>query len=268
MKNDPILAALEQLNGADSAGIAKGLAAKSNLVSAKAAKMAGDRLLTELIPQLSTAFERFMRGNDRGCAALMAIARTLVLLDCDDAELYRRGIRHVQMEGSFGPPVDAASELRAICAMGLANTRDPNKMRDIVNLLGDPEWLARGGAARALATVGSDAAAMVLRFKALTGDKEPDVLCDCLRASLALEGAEALPLVQLHLAARDPAFRDAAIHALGESRREDALEILKELHGRSVDAELKETILLAIRAGRTEEGMKFVTFIESGSLPE
>lgn len=268
MKNDPILAALEKLTDADPAGIAKGLAAKSNLVAAKAAKIAGERLLTELIPQLSDAFERFLSKDDKGCAALMAVARTLVTLDCDNADLYRKGIRHVQMEGSWGPPVDAASELRAICAMGLANTRDPNKTRDLVNLLADPEWLARGGAARALAAAGSDAAAMVLRFKALTGDKEPEVLCDCLRASLALEGADALPLVQRYLNDRDPAFRDAAIHALGESRREDALEILKTLFRRTVDPELKETILLAIRAGRTEEGMKFVTFVESGSLPE
>jgi HEAT repeat protein len=268
MKNDPILAALEKLNDADAAGLAKGLAAKSNLVAAKAAKIAGERLLSELIPQLSAAFLRFLVKDDKGCAALMAIARTLVTLDCDDADLYRKGVRHVQMEGSFGPPVDAASELRAICAMGLANTRDPNKTRDLVNLLSDPEWLARGGAARALVTVGSDAAAMVLRFKALTGDKEPDVMCDCLRASLALEGADALPLVDRYLQSRDHAFRDAAILALGESRRDDALEILKGLYGRTVDRELKETILLAIRAGRTEEGMKFVTFIASGSLPE
>jgi HEAT repeat protein len=196
----------------------------------------------------------------------MAIARTLVTLDCDDADLFRKGIRHVQMEGSWGPPIDAASELRAICAMGLANTRDPNKTRDLVNLLADPEWLARGGAARALAAAGSDDAAMVLRYKNLTGDKEPDVLCDCLRASLALEGADALPLAQRWLAHKDPAFRDAAIHALGESRREDALEILKALHGRSTDPELKATIVLAIKAGRTEEGMKFVTFLESDGI--
>jgi hypothetical protein len=268
MKNDPILAAIEKLSDADTAGLAKGLAAKSNLVAAKAARIAGERLLGELIPQLSAAFDRFLQKDDRGCTALMAIGRSLVTLDCDDADLYRRGIRHVQMEGSFGPPVDAASELRAICAMGLANTRDPNKMRDLVNLLADKEWLARAGAARALAGVGSEAASMVLLFKGLTGDEEPEVLCDCLRALLALEGADALPVVKSYLPAKDAAMRDAAIHALGECRRVDALAVLTDLYRRTVNPELKETILLAIRTGRTEEGMKFVTFVESGSLPE
>jgi len=115
---------------------------------------------------------------------------------------------------------------------------------------------------------GTDGAAMVLRFKALIGDKEPDVMCDCLLASLGLEGAHALPLVNKYLNGQDPVLRDAAIHALGESGRADALEILTKLFHRATDPELKETILLAIRTGRTEEGMKFVTFIESGSLPE
>lgn len=268
MKNDPILATLEKLSSADTPGLAKGLAHKSNLVAAKAAKLAGERILTELVPPLSAAFYRFLAKEDKGCTALMAIARSLVTLECDDADLFRAGVRHVRMEPVWGGSVDVASELRAICAIGLANTRDPNKTRDLVQLLADPEWQARGGAARALASVGSDAAAMVLRFKNLLGDAEPDVICDCLRGSLALEGADALPLVQPYLSGRDAALRDAAVHALGESRRDDALEILKALHGRTADAELKATIILAIRAGRTEEGMKFVTFVESASNTE
>jgi len=268
MKNDPILNALEKLTPTDPAGLAKALTHKSNLVAAKAARIIGDNLLPDFIPQLSTAFERFLIKDDRGCAALMAIARAVVTLDCDDADIFRKGIRHVQMEGSFGPPIDAASELRAICAMGLANTRDPHKTRDVVTLLADPEVLARAGAARALAAIGSDAAAMVLRFKALTGDKEPEALCDCLRALLAIEGPEALPLVERYLSSKDEAKRDAAIHAMGESRRDDALQLLIALYNRSANPELKATILLAIKTGRTEEGMKFVTFIESASLPE
>jgi HEAT repeat protein len=268
MKNDPILTAIEKLSADDPAGLAKALAHKSNLVAAKAARLIGDHLLPNFIPPLSTAFERFLRKDDKGCVALMALARTLVTLDCDDAELFRKGIAHAQMEGTWGGSVDVASELRAVCAMGLANTRDPNKTRDIVNLLADPEFLARAGAARALAALGSDAAAMVLRFKALTGDKEPEALCDCLHALLSIEGPEALPLVERYLHSRDEAKRDAAIHALGESRRDDALQVLKDLYNRSANPELKATILLAIKTGRTEEGMKFVTFIESGSLPE
>jgi len=268
MKNDPILTAIEKLSSAEPVALAKGLESKSNLVAAKAARLIGERLLIEFIPQLTAAFQRFIEKGDKGCEALTAIARALVSLDCDNADCFRKGIRHVQMEASWGPAVDVAVELRAVCAMGLANTRDPRKTIDLVTLLADKEWVARGGAARALAVVGTESAAMVLRFKALTGDKEPEVICDCLHALLAVEGSEALPLAQQYLHSQDPARRDAAIHALGESRRDDALEVLRSLFSRSADPAVKEIILLAIRTGRTEEGMRFVTSVENGSLPD
>jgi HEAT repeat protein len=268
MKNDPILAALEKLNEADPAGLAQALESKSNLVAAKAARMIGEQLHPGFVPQLTRAFLRFLERGDKGCEALTAIARALVLLDCDDAELFRKGIRHVQREPTWGGSRDTAAEVRAISAMGLANTRCPDKARELVALLADSEWTARGGAARALAAVGSDAAAAVLRFKALIGDEEPEVLCDCLRALLSIEGADAMPLVERFARSRDEAVREAAVHALGESRREDAVELLKRIYEDSADPRLKSAVILALKASRTQAGMKFVTFVESGSLPE
>jgi HEAT repeat protein len=258
MQNDPILAAIDALNNADPATLRKGLESKSNLVAAKAAKIIGEQLSPAFVADLTRAFAHFLAKGDKGCTALTAIARTLVTLECDDADLYRKGVRHVQKEGTWGGSQDVAAELRAVCAMGLANTRDPNKVRDLVTLLADAEWTARGGAARALAAVGSDAAAAVLRFKVLMGDEEPEVFCDCLRGLIALEGAEALPVANKFAGSKDQAIREAAIHALGESRRDDAVEILKALYQRTVDREIKECIMLAIKASRTESGMTFI----------
>ncbi len=268
MKNDPILAALEQIDPANPASLAKALQSKSNLVAAKAAKIAGEQLYLELLPHLIRAFHRFLEKGDKGCAALTAISRALVLLDCDDADLFRKGVRHVQMEPVWGGSRDAAIEVRANSAMGLANTRDPHKTRDLVTLLADPESIARSGAARALAVVGSDAAAALLRFKALVGDEDPEVLSDCLRGVLALEGAEALAFTNRFLNSRDEIIREAAIHALGESRLDAAVEILKTLHEDTTSPAVKAAIILALKTARTEAGMKFVTFVESGSLPE
>jgi HEAT repeat protein len=269
MKNDPIVAAMERLSPDDPAGLAKALESKSNLVAAKAARIIGEGLLIGFLPGLSKAFLRFIdKGGDKGCAALIALSRALVVLDCDDADVFRKGIRHFQKEPVWGGSVDTAAEVRANCAMGLANTRNPNRTRDLVTLLADEEWAARAGAARALAAVGSDAAAAVLRFKVLVGDAEPDVFCDALRGLLSLEGAEVLPLAEHYLKSRDEAIRDAAIHALGESGRDDAVEVLKALYDRTTSAEIKATIILALKTSRTEAGMKFVTFVESQSLPE
>ena len=204
MKNDPVqsaLAALDDIPLRTAEGrkqIAKALASKSNLVAAKAARICGDAQWAELTDELVTAFDRFLkRGSelDKGCVALNAIARALYALDYDGVEFYLAGMRHVQMEPGWGGSSDTAAELRAVCAMGLASTTYPNKLRELVNLLVDQRVAGegRGGARHRRRWLG--AASLLLRFKALTGDKEPEVLADCFSGLLAVEGAEAVPLV-------------------------------------------------------------------------
>jgi hypothetical protein len=152
MKNDPIVEALARLDEIPlrtpegQRQIAKALAAKSNLVVAKAARIAGDALWTDLSEVLAGAFNRLLKRGaeaDKGCVALKAIARALFNFDYDSADLYLDGMRHIQMEAQYGGPIDTAAELRAICAMGLANTRFPGKLRALVDLLVDREWQAR-----------------------------------------------------------------------------------------------------------------------------
>lgn len=267
MKNDPIqnaLVALDEihLDAPDAKKhFSKALASKSNLIAAKAARIVGDAQLTDLSSDLATAFNRFLeKGSvgDKGCLALTAIARALVKLDYDDADLFRRGMKHVQMEGVWGGSEDTAAELRAVCATGLANSRDARKLRAMVELLTDREWPARAGAVRAIATVGSEAAALLLRFKALIGDREPEVLSECLTGLLEVDGAEALPLAASLVDSKDAAVREAAILALGASRRADALEYLKEKFGAVADRDTRKCILLALAGSRTESALGYL----------
>src|ERR1051325_3831837 len=46
---------------------------------------------------------------DKACAATTQIVNALYELDYVEPEVFLQGIHHVQMEGSFGPPVDAAA---------------------------------------------------------------------------------------------------------------------------------------------------------------
>ncbi|HKD05372.1 MAG TPA: HEAT repeat domain-containing protein [Bryobacteraceae bacterium] len=263
MKDDPIVAAIEGLDGADP-GTAEGrvrlekaLASKSNLVAAKAAKIADEARARDLVPKLAAAFDRFLQRGDKGCAALNALARALVNLDCDDDEVFRRGMKHVQMEPVWGGSEDVAAELRGICAMGFANTRTLRKVRYLVDLLADREWPARVGAARAIAAVGSETASVALRLKILVGDRQPDVIGECLSGLIGIDGADALPLADSIANSRDEALRDAAILAIGASRRDDAIGLLKARYDRSVNKELRECILLALRSARTDLAMKY-----------
>ncbi|MDE3197649.1 MAG: hypothetical protein KGN84_14970, partial [Acidobacteriota bacterium] len=55
--------------------------------------------------QLAAEFNRLLPKGakaDKGCVALTRMARALVEADYDDADLYRRGIGHVQMEPVWG----------------------------------------------------------------------------------------------------------------------------------------------------------------------
>jgi HEAT repeat protein len=275
MKNDPVetaLAGLDNIPLRSPQGqqqMAKALASKSNLVAAKAARIAGDSQWTELTEELAAAFERFLkRGSerDKGCTALNAIARALYSLDYDGVELYRAGMRHVQMEPVWGGSIDTAVELRAICAMGLASTAYAHKLRDLVDLLVDSEWQARVGAVRAIAAVGSEAAMLLLRFKALSGDKESDVLAECFGGLLAVEGAEALPLVTSFADGRNQEVREAAILALGASRRTDAIDWLKERFDGVAHMETRQCILLSLATSRTDPAIEFLlSVIRDGS---
>jgi HEAT repeat protein len=275
MKNDPVQSALAGLDDIPLhtpegwKQIAKALASKSNLVAAKAARIAGDAQWAELTEELVAAFDRFLKRGpeiDKGCVALIAIARALFNLDYDGVDLYLEGMRHVQLEPSWGGSSDTAVELRGVCAMGLASTTYPNKLRELVNLLVDREWQARAGAVRAVATIGSDAAMLLLRFKALSGDQEPEVLSDCFSGLLAVEGAEALPLVKSFADGRNQEVREAAILALGASRRADAVEWLKERFDGVAHLETRQCILLSLATSRTEAAVEFLLrVIRNGS---
>ena len=277
MKNDPVqsaLAGLDEVSLRTPEGrkqIAKALASKSNLVAAKAARIAGDAQWTELTDELLAAFRRFLKrggDGDKGCVALKAIARALFNFDYDGAEFYLDGMRHVQMEPGWGGSSDTAAELRAICAMGLANTRYPGKLRALVDLLVDREWQARAGAIRALAAVGSEAALLLLRFKALSGDREPELLADCFTGLLSAEGADAVPFVASFAVSKDEEISEAAILALGASRRADAIEWLQQRFQQIAQAETRQCILLSLATSRTAAAIDFLLELIGTGSPQ
>src|SRR5207245_7257397 len=115
----------------------------------------------------------------------------------------------------------------------------------LVDLLCDPEKPARIGAAQAVAYSETDAAYLLLRLKARLGDKEPEVISECFNGMLKLKPEEAVSFVAEFLDWHDFALQEAAILALGDSRRPAAWECLKASWEKTTNAELRETILMA-----------------------
>jgi HEAT repeat protein len=209
---------------------------------------------------LIATFVRLMRDPaklDPACKALNAIAEALVTLGESAPEAYFAGVRHIQKEGSFGPPVDVASKLRGLCARGLVRCAHPDALLEAVTLLADPEVPARVGAVQALADSGSPAAELVLRLKALQGD-DADVMGECFTALLAITPGRSVEFVANFLNAPSPAVIEAAALALGESRSAKALPLLQEAWNRHPRQALRKTILLAIALLRSDEAVAFL----------
>ena len=111
----------------------------------------------------------------------------------------------------------------------------------------DPAKDVRIAAAMAMGAVGSEAAGLLLRLKARIGDRDPDVLSECLSGLLAVNPRENLPFVAGFLEPGNAAHCEAAALALGKSRLPEALDPLKACWPRlCMFSEVGQQVLLAI----------------------
>ena len=234
---------------------------KSNHVAAAAASTAERMQAGALAQDLVEAFLELIKDpakRDPGCEALSAIAKALVSLGEPAAKVYFAGVHHVQMEGSFGPPIDAAASLRGLCAQGLARMAHPDALLECVNLLADKEVPARIGAIRAIADSGDIAGALLLRLKALLGDKEAEVIGESFAGLLRLAPAASLEFVARFLTSASEEIRERAALALGESRLAAAFPVLKEAWAGTAQAARRRTLLLSIAMLRLDEAVEFL----------
>jgi hypothetical protein len=232
------------------------LGGEGSLAVARAATLVGELGLAPLVPDLVAAFPRFFVDpvrTDPGCAAKTAIVLSLRRLEQDERALYRRAASHVQLEPVFGGRVDTALDLRGAAALALAESAGPDVLVDLAHLLADEEAPVRVSAARAVSVHGRDGGIPLLHLKALAGDPEPRVVTECLLALLRRDPG-ALPFVASFFDRGDAAAEAAAL-ALGESRRADALPVLRGFLDRGSRRGLVRVTLLAIAALRRDEAV-------------
>jgi HEAT repeat protein len=236
------------------------LADPSNFVAAEAAAIVGDANLADLAADLAAAFDRFMNDpeeTDKLCRAKLAAIEALNKLDHDEPEIFLRGIHHVQIEPAWPEPYDSAAPLRASSAFGLVRINYREVLPLLVDLLADKEKVARVAAVQALEATGSVAAVPLLRFKALVGDKEPEVTCECLTALLRRE-PESVPFVARFLRGASESIQEGAALALGETRRPGAFQVLRDFSSTLRRGTLQEAVLLAVSMLRLPEAFDYL----------
>ena len=251
---DDKLAAIRALRGqvptADQRGdLRRWLGDRSNLVVAAAAALAGEHMLNDLATALESAFERFLVNplkEDKLCRAKLAVVQALDRLEHPRADIFGQAARHVQFEPTWGGSEDSAAPLRAAALVALARVEGSGCLPLLVDSLADPTRDVRIAAAVALGAIGTEAAGLILRLKVRVGDKDPDVLSECLLGLLTVGPRANLAIVAGFLTPSQPIACEAAALALGKSRLLEALDPLRECWPRCFEPELRQHVLLAI----------------------
>jgi HEAT repeat protein len=247
----------------------KHLASKSSPIVARAAQIIARIEDHDFGPELIQAFHRFLidpTKTDKGCLAKCAVVKALLVADCDDEELFRKGVRHIQLEPTWGGRADTAAQLRALCGLGLVQVGSRAAMDELAALLADEESDARIGAAAALGHCGPTATPL-LRFKLLSGDNEAAVLAECLTSLMKVAPSDSFQFVSSFVDLEYPFLYEHAALTLAESRLPGVFELLKNKWTATFDREFKKSLLLPMAITRSEEAREFlISVIESGEL--
>jgi HEAT repeat protein len=242
----------------------RGLTDRSNVVVAKAAKMAGELDARDAIPDLLAAFDRLFDDpvkRDPQCWGKTAIAKTLRDMEHADGAPFLRGARWVQFEPVWGGQADTAALLRGVCLLalpGCADLRRETVMRFLVDALVESDAAVRADAARAIGAMGGDEAALVLRLKSHTGDEAIAVTGQVFESLLAVERGEGLDFVRGFLRPEGGEVAEEAALAIGSSRMESGVEILIDAWEHARTEEYRHSILRALGISRRENAEEFL----------
>jgi HEAT repeat protein len=276
LRQQPPEAAIEPLR--------KALANKNNFIAAKASDLVRGFELTQLTPDLLTAFDRYFEDpvkTDPQCWAKNAISRALAAFEHQDAAVFLRGMKHVQPEPSYGGASDSAGTLRATCALALVQCRslpEADLLAHLVDLFADKERGVRLEVARAIEQVGSSSAALLLRLGAVLGsnpnsrnplqdsNEEPEVLGACYSGILRIEGVSAIPWISRFLDSASDSAPDAAL-AIAETHSPEGFEVLRDRFAEEHDPEFRSVLLTAIAFTRQDAAIEFLlNLVRSESL--
>lgn len=243
----------------------KALTHKSNYVVAKAADLVREFRLTELIPEMLAAFDRFFDDavkSDPQCWAKNALSRALAEFEHSDAEVFLRGLRHVQNEPVWGGQSDTAGTLRGTCAHALVqcrSLRETELLNLLIELFGDKDKSVRVEAARAVEEVGSAASAHLLRLRAVLAADGPEVMGACFSGILRIEGKSAIPWLSRFLEAGDDVSAEAAL-AIAADRSPEAFDALRERFADNLllDEWFRSVLLSAISLTRQQAALDFL----------
>lgn len=261
------IAALDALRDSDEetrlSALRKALGNRNNFLVAKAAYLAREFNLKDLTPELLQAFDRLLENaekTDPQCWGKNAISRALAAFEYQEPAVFLRGVRHVQMEPVWGGKSDTAGTLRATCALALVQCRgisETDLLAHLVGMMADSDKAVRLEVIRAIEQVGSPAASLLLRLRAVLGSDEPEILGACYGGILRIEGIKAIAWVGNFLEAADDTAAEAAL-AIAGTHSPDGFEVLRAYFDQAKDPWWRSVLLSAIALSRQDAALEFL----------
>jgi len=242
----------------------KALQDKSNLVVAEAAKIVGEMRRSMLVSDLLAAFNRLLEDPvkaDPKCWGKTAIIKALAALDHRESAPFLRAAAHIQMEPVYGGQEDSATHLRANAVLALVQCTDLTRteiLRQLVDSLADSSDTVRIEAVRTLAQMNGDEAGLLLRLKAISGDKRSSVIGQVFDSLLELERERSVGFVARFLKSSDEETCDEAALSLGASRLAEAVKELIDAWKDSRSREFGSVLLRAVSSSRDEAALNFL----------
>lgn len=233
----------------------------TSLLAAKAVEVAANLNLYDLIPDMITAFERFMIDgvrNDKLCNAKTTIVDALNKLEYMGDEVFLKGAYYIQMEPAFGKPIDAAVKVRIGCAFGLARIIHPDASYILTDLLIDTQSEVRTAAVKALSYLARTESELLLRLKIHVGDEDPEVMQECFNGLAEMAPERSLDFIAQFLRSSDPALAQYAALAIGNSRLSRAYDMLREYWDDFPSSATRRMLLLPIALIRSIEAFNFL----------
>jgi HEAT repeat protein len=255
---------------AATSGLVAALRDKSPYVAQLAAEALCERADREIAEALLPVFDDLQLAGvsrDPGCYIRASMAHAFGRVEYHPAaESMRSGAHTIQIEVVGGERIDLGAQLRAACALTLAELRDPEALRHITPLLFDtganridsnptvvplnPEL--RAVAARAIGRLGdiNGLAVLAVKLQFPEWEREADVLAESMKAALTLAKDEALPLVAPYITYDHRGLGPAAALAIIQSGVESGYSLVKTAITTGDPTEVK-AIALTLAAQRS-----------------
>lgn len=238
----------------------KTLFGTNHIAVEQAARAMGRSGNPDFIPHLSAVFLKYIDypERDKGCMAKESICKALDSLKCFNEDVYLRGVKHIQKEYVFGGKEDMAANLRGLCALALTRISYPDIHFVLADLLMDKEIQTRRTAVNLVSALGSERSELLLRMKALAGDKEPEIMGSIFTGLLMMATKRSIPFIAGFLPSDDLFVAGQAAASLGQSEDEAAFEVLRDYWEQNTDLSFTKPLLFAIGLTRRDAAFRFL----------